>query len=158
MIYTCLAVAFAIGACTASVGVAPTPARTTDEPTSVASSPVTSDPMDAPELALLPPSEEGADADLRGTLRLVGPCLIVVDENETTWLTVWPSSARWDAGSKSITVDSVTLMSGEVGLLGGGEGYIERATLDRYEWVQRPNLRCLPARVWFVHTVRTADE
>lgn len=151
---TSLAVAVAsvaVAGCTAVGGVTQAPVGTTDAPESVRPGSAL-----AQGLALFSPSEEGAQAELRGVLREVGACLVVVDENDDTWLTAWPATARWDTGSKTITIETGELAVGEVGLFGGGEGYVESSTEDPYDWVQRPDVSCLPAPVWFVHTLQTA--
>lgn len=107
----------------------------------------------APRLPLLPPFEAGDGGALRGTLQVTGPCLHVVGESGDTWLPLWPATATWEIETESISLGQTELGLGVAAVFGGGEGSIGPTNVDDYEWVQRPDESCLPARVWFVYSL-----
>jgi hypothetical protein len=67
------------------------------------------------------PPGEGDSAMLEGELVLEGGCLYVREPSqELRWLPVLPNSAQWDAESRVLTLDDVTVAVGEeIGLVGG---------------------------------------
>jgi hypothetical protein len=111
-------------------------------------------PDDINPLPLVPPSDEGAGALLRGVLSLEGSCLMATEvDSGDTYLAIWPSTAQWNHSKQTVVLHGEEIMLGSVALLTGGEVPIDAGNMDRIQWVRPPHPDCLPADAWFVYRI-----
>ncbi len=111
-------------------------------------------PGDINPLPLVPPSDEGAGALLRGVLSLEGSCLMATEvDSGDTYLTIWPSTAQWNHSRQTVVLQGEEIMLGSVALLTGGALPIDAGNMDRIQWVRPPHPDCLPADAWFIYRI-----
>jgi hypothetical protein len=101
--------------------------------------------------------EDSPLALIRGRLEVLGPCVVVSDD-QGSHTVIWHSpNTRWDPALGTITVEGTTAPLGSIVTLGGGEARLD-GTTPPDTWIVPPRPECSKGVLWVANVITAVED